>query len=82
MRLHILDITLEYENKIDVFDNMVEFINNTIRKFNLEPLGQETISDILNFTGSVETLFEDIKWEVRILKPEEITGFYMVKAPH
>jgi len=35
MRLHILDITLEYENKIDVFDNMVEFINNTIRKFNL-----------------------------------------------
>mgnify|MGYP000878030466 CR=1 FL=1 len=58
------------------------FKRKSIRKFNSEPLGQETISDILNFTGSVETLFEDIKWEVRILKPEEITGFYMVKAPH
>jgi len=35
MRLHILDRTLEYENKIDSFDDMIKFINDSVKKSNL-----------------------------------------------
>lgn len=35
MKLHILDKILEYENKIDVFYNMVDEISNTVKKSNL-----------------------------------------------
>jgi len=73
MRLHILDRTLEYENKIDSFDDMIKFINDSVKKSNLVFShliidGVEVYNEFYDYSLDNIKNIEDIKVVTKTIK--------------
>lgn len=58
------------------------FRRKSIRKYDLTPLRDEVLSEIKEYTNSVQRLFENIKTEIHIVKQDELNILIPVKAPH
>lgn len=58
------------------------FSRKSVRKFNMTPLGAETIKQIETLIAGVTPLLPNAKFTYKIAGPEEVKGMALPKAPH
>ncbi|MCL2774704.1 MAG: nitroreductase, partial [Oscillospiraceae bacterium] len=65
-------------------ENLKEIIykRKSIRKYDMTPLGNDTVEDIHRFFAGIKPLYENIKVEYNITESESVRGLFAVKAPH
>ena len=54
----------------------------SIRKYDDDPLEQETLDEIREFIGDIPVLNPDIKWSYEIVGPKNVKTLMRWKAPH
>jgi nitroreductase len=58
------------------------FLRKSIRKYDLDPLDEDTLEEIRDHLQTLKPLHKDIKIEFKILSPEVVRRRMMRKAPH
>lgn len=58
------------------------FRRKSIRKYDLTPLDDNRMTDILRYMDNLEPMYSDIKIELKILGPNNVKRRMMKKAPH
>jgi nitroreductase len=59
----------------------VIFTRKSIRKYDLNPIDDKTLLEIEAYIKKVETIYDNIKTEIRIVSKNEVTSLLPVKAP-
>jgi nitroreductase len=67
------------QNK-DFYD--IIYKRKSVRKYDLEPLGKNTLEDISAYMDKVKPLYENIKTEMNIVGGEVVKNILPIKAPH
>lgn len=57
------------------------FKRKSIRKYDLEPLADKVLNEILDFVKEVKAMKSNIKTEMKIVSQKEVTSILPVKAP-
>jgi nitroreductase len=70
-------------------DEMIEnnlydtiFKRKSIRQYDLTPLDEHKLAEIMSHTSALKPLFNDIKIEIKLLSQEDVKGLFKAKAPH
>jgi len=65
-------------------ENMKEIIykRKSIRKYDMTPLGNDTLNDIRRFLSEIKPLYDGIKVDCKIAESENVRGLFAVKAPY
>ena len=58
------------------------FRRKSVRRFDLTPLAEYTLSEITAHTNTLKPLYNDIKTEMKILPQRDVKGLLSAKAPH
>ncbi len=58
------------------------FRRKSIRQYDLTPLEEHTLSEIMTHTSALKPLYDDIKIEIKLLSQEDVKGLFKAKAPH
>ncbi len=58
------------------------FKRKSIRQYDLTPLEEHTLSEIMSHTSALKPLYDDIKIEIKLLSQEDVKGLFKAKAPH
>jgi nitroreductase len=58
------------------------FRRKSVRKFDLTPLTEHTLADIMAHTSLLSPLHDNIKVEMKILSQKDVKGLLSAKAPH
>lgn len=66
--------------KTDFYETI--FKRKSIRNYDLTPLDENTLNDILNHLDNLEPLYENIKIEFKIISETDVKRRFMKKAPH
>jgi len=58
------------------------FKRKSIRQYDLTPLDEHTLAEIMAHTSALKPLYDDIKIEVKLLSQKDVKGLFLAKAPH
>lgn len=58
------------------------FKRKSVRKYDMNPLGEKTLLEITGYINSVKSLFPEIKIETHIVGQHEVKLLLPIKAPH
>ena len=58
------------------------FKRKSVRNFNLTPLDDDTLAEILEHLHALKPMYDDIKVEFKILSPDNVKRRMMKEAPH
>jgi len=58
------------------------FKRKSIRQYDLTPLDEHTLAEIMAHTSALKPLYADIKIEVKLLSQKDVKGLFLAKAPH
>jgi nitroreductase len=66
--------------KTDLYETI--FKRKSIRNYDLTPLDENTLNEILDHINSLETIYDDIKVDLKIISTDDVKRRFMKKAPH
>ncbi len=58
------------------------FKRKSIRQYDLTPLDEQTLAEVMAHTDTLKPLYDDIKIEVKLLSQQDVKGLFLAKAPH
>ena len=58
------------------------FKRKSIREYDLTPLDEHTLAEIMAHTNALKPLYDDIKIEMKLLSQKDVKGLFLAKAPH
>jgi len=58
------------------------FKRKSIREYDLTPLDEHTLAEIMAHTNALKPMYDDIKIEVKLLSQKDVKGLFLAKAPH
>jgi hypothetical protein len=58
------------------------FKRKSIRKYDLSPIDDNSLSDIASQLKNVIPMYPDIETEINIVSPGDVKGLIQIKAPH
>jgi nitroreductase len=71
-------------NEMNKNTNLYEtiFKRKSIRQYDLTPLDEHTLAEIMAHTSALKPLYDDIKVEMKLLSQKDVKGLFLAKAPH
>ena len=71
-------------NEIMENKNLYEtiFKRKSIRQYDLTPLDEHTLAEIMAHTRALKPLFDGIEIEMKLLSRKDVKGLFLAKAPH
>jgi len=58
------------------------FKRKSIRQYDLTPLDEHTLAEVMAHTSALKPLYADIKIEMKLLSQKDVKGLFLAKAPH
>jgi len=58
------------------------FQRKSIRQYDLTPLDEHTLAEVMAQTSALKPLYHDIKIEIKLLSQKDVKGLFSAKAPH
>jgi nitroreductase len=58
------------------------FKRKSIRQYDLTPLNEQTLTQIMAHTSALKPLYDGIKIEMTLLSQKDVKGLFLAKAPH
>jgi nitroreductase len=58
------------------------FKRKSIREYDLTPLDERPLAEVMLHTSGLKPLFDEIKIEIKLLSQEDVKGLFKAKAPH
>lgn len=68
---------MDYNNLHDII-----FKRKSIRKYDLSPLDNNILQDVLDYISNLKPMYENIEVEMKIVKGEVVRNLFPIKAPY
>ena len=80
----ILIVKNMLENKMMENTNLYEtiFKRKSVRKYDLTPLDERTLAEIIAHISALKPIYDNIKIEMKIVSQKDVKGLLSAKAPH
>ncbi|SNS40347.1 Nitroreductase [Anaerovirgula multivorans] len=58
------------------------FKRKSIRKYDVTPLDENTLTEVLEYIGAIKPMYDNVKTEMKLISQNEVKGLMAIKAPH